>query len=209
LYIDNSGKLRKTKTELNFVPPTENNDGIAEVKLTLESEHWKINEPITADLIDSTDNYTMDSITKPAEMLAILDKDSSLYHLLKDDLKITKKSLVLNMSYSDYTPYSMLPYIDKGVTMVPARFISEQLDADVTFDPATQQVTVNDAANGNKIILTLQSNKAAWNGETFTLEGAVRNRDGTTYVPLKFIAKALGAEVKWVDLTKTITITRD
>jgi hypothetical protein len=209
LYIDNSGKLRKTKTELNFVPPTEENEGIQEVKLTMESEHWNINEPVTADLIDTTDNYPMDSITKPSEILAILDKDSSLYHLLKDDLQITKKSIVLNMSYSDYTPYSMLPYIDKGVTMVPARFISEQLDADVTFDPATQQVTVNDAAIGNKIILTLQSNKAVWNGDTFTLDGAVRNRDGTTYVPLKFIAKALGAEVKWVEVTKTITITRD
>ncbi|CAK4836423.1 unnamed protein product [Aphanomyces euteiches] len=209
LYIDNSGKLRKTKTELNFTPPTEDNEGIESVKLTMESEHWNINEPVTADTIDTTDSYTMDSITKPAEMLAILDKDSSLYHLLKDDLQITKKSIVLNMSEAAYTPYSMQPYIEKGVTMVPARFISEQLDADVTFDPATQQVTINDAARGNKIILTLQSKKAVWNGETFTLEGAVRNRDGTTYVPLKFIAKALGAEVKWVAETKTISITRD
>ncbi|QGQ96326.1 copper amine oxidase N-terminal domain-containing protein [Paenibacillus psychroresistens] len=209
LYIDNSGKLRKTKTELNFTPPAEENEGIESVKLTMESEHWNINEPVIADVIDTTDSFTMDSITKPAEMLAILDKDSALYLLLKDDLQITKKSIVLNMSYSEYEPYSMLPYIDNNVTMVPARFISEQLDADVTFDPATQQVTVNDAASGNKIILTLQSKKAIWNGDTFNLEGAVRNRDGTTYVPLKFIAKALGAEVKWEDVTKTITITRD
>jgi hypothetical protein len=93
--------------------------------------------------------------------------------------------------------------------MVPARFISEQLDADVSFDAASQKVTIIDSANGNEIILTLQSNKAVWNGKTFTLDGAVRNRDGTTFVPLKFIAKALGAQVVWVNETKTITITRD
>lgn len=209
LYIDQDGKLRKTKTEMKFVPPADDNGGIEEVKLTLESEHWKINEPIVADVIDTTDNYTMDSISKPAEMLSILDKDSAIYHLLNDDLKITKKSIVLNMYDSTYAPYTMLPYIDQGVTMVPARFISEQLDADVTFDPASQAVSVKDAANGNEIILTVQSNKAIWNGKTVTLDGAVRNRDGTTYVPLKFIAKALGADVKWVEATKSITITRD
>jgi hypothetical protein len=209
LYIDNAGKLRKTKAELKLVPPTENNNGVEEIKLTLESEHWNINEPITADVIDTTDSYAMDSISKPGEMLSILDKNSSLYHLLKDDLQITKKSIVLNMYDAAYTPYTMLPYIDQGVTMVPARFISEQLDADVSYDAASQKITVTDSANGNEIILTLQSNKAVWNGKTYTLDGAVRNRDGTTYVPLKFIAKALGAEVVWADETKTITIKRE
>ncbi|MEX2462320.1 MAG: copper amine oxidase N-terminal domain-containing protein [Paenibacillaceae bacterium] len=209
LYLDHDGKLRKTKTELNFAPPTDDNGGIEAIKLTFESEHWKINEPIVADVIDTTDSYTMDSISKPAEMLSILNQNSALYHLLKDDLQITKKSIVLNMSDSNYTSYSMLPYIDHGVTMVSARFISEQLDADVSFNEATQEVSVTDAANGNEIVLTLQSNKAVWNGKTVTLDGAVRNRDGTTFVPLKFIAKALGAEVKWDDLTKTITITRE
>jgi hypothetical protein len=209
LYLDPAGKLRKMKTELNFVPPAEDSGGIKEVKLTFVSEHWKINEPIVADVIDTTDNYTFDSISKPAEMLSILDPNSAIYHLLKDDLQITKKSLVLNMYESTYTPYSMQPYIEKGVTMVPARFISEQLDADITFDQATQAVTVKDSANGNIIILTLESNKALWNGKTVTLEGAVRNRDGTTYVPLKFIAEALGAKTKWINESKTITITRD
>jgi len=209
LYLDQDGKLRKMKTELNFVPPTEDSEGIQEVKLTFVSEHWKINEPIVADVIDTTDSYTADSISKPAEILSMLDPNSAFYHLLKDDLQITKKSIVLNMYEAFYTPYSMLPYIEKGVTMVPARFISEQLDADITFDPTTQAVTVKDTSNGIEIILTLESNKALLNGKSVKLEGAVRNRDGTTYVPLKFIAEALGAKTKWDNENKTITITRD
>jgi hypothetical protein len=209
LYLDNDGKLRKTNTEVKIVPPADQNGGIEEVKLTFASEHWNINQLVTADLIDTTDNYTMDSITKPAEMLSILDKNSSLYHLLKDDLQITKKSFVLNMYDSAYTPYSMLPYIDSGVTMVPVRFISEQLDANVTFDQATHEVTITDAETRDKIILTLQSDMAIWNGKSVKLDGAVRNRDGTTYVPLKFIANALGAKVIWDNETKTITLSRD
>jgi hypothetical protein len=209
LYLDNDGKLRKTNTEVKIVPPADQNGGIEEVKLTFASEHWNINQLVTADLIDTTDNYTMDSITKPAELLSILDKNSSFYHLLKDDLQITKKSFVMNMYDSAYTPYSMLPYIDSGVTMVPVRFISEQLEAKVTFDQATHEVTVTNAESGEKIILTLQSNMAIWNGKSVNLDGAVRNRDGTTYVPLKFIANALGAKVVWDNETKTITLSRD
>jgi hypothetical protein len=50
---------------------------------------------------------------------------------------------------------------------------------------------------------------AIWNGKSVNLDGAVRNRDGTTYVPLKFIANALGAKVVWDNETKTITLSRD
>jgi hypothetical protein len=128
---------------------------------------------------------------------------------LKDDLQITKKSIVLNMENATYEPYSMLPYIDKGVTMVPVRFISEQLDADVTFNADTHEVLIKDAGIGANIVLTMDSNKAEFNGNTVELKGSVRNRDGTTYVPLNFIAEALGAKLVWENETKTITISRD
>jgi hypothetical protein len=209
LYLDNSGKLRKTKAEVKIVPPAKDNGGVEEITLTMASEHWNINQPVKADEINTTDSYAMDSITKPAEILSILDKDSALYHLLKDDLQITKKSIVLNMYDSTYAPYSMLPYIDRGVTMVPVRFISEQLDANVTFDQETQEVTIMDEGRGTIVVLTLQNNIALLNSKTVKLDGAVLNRDGTTYVPLKFIANSLGAKVLWDKETKTITITRD
>jgi hypothetical protein len=209
LYIDNDGKLRKTKAEVNIVPPVKDNGGIEEIKLTMESEHWNINQKVTAEEINITDNYTLDSISKPSEILATLDKNSALYHFLQDDVQITKKSIVLNMENAAYKPYSMLPYIDKGVTMVPVRFISEQLDADVTFNAETHEVSIKDTGIGANIVLTLQSNKAEFNGKTVELEGTVRNRDGTTYVPLKFIANALGAKLVWKNETKTITLTRD
>jgi hypothetical protein len=209
LYIDNSGKLRKTKAEVKIVPPADDNGGVEEVTLTLASEHWNINQPIKADEINTADSYAMDSLSKPAEILSVLDQNSALYHLLKDDLQITKKSIVLNMYDSSYESYSMLPYIDRGVTMVPVRFISEQLDANVSFDPDTQEVTIMDEARNTIVVLTLQSNIALLNSKTVKLDSAVRNRDGTTYVPLKFIANSLGAEVLWDKEIKTITITRD
>jgi hypothetical protein len=209
LYLDNSGKLRKTKAEVKIVPPVKDNGGVEEITLTMASEHWNINQPVKADEINTTDSYALDSFTKPAEILTVLDQDSALYHLLKDDLKITKKSIVLNMNDSNYEPYSMLPYIDRGVTMVPVRFLSEQLDANVTFDQKTQEVTIMDEGRGTVIVLTLQKDIAVLNNKTVKLDGAVQNRDGTTYVPLKFIANSLGAEVVWDKETKTIHITRE
>lgn len=209
LYVDNDGKLRKSKIEVKLAPPKKDNGGIAEINLTMESEHWNINQPVQADVIDTTDSLSVSMMTRPAEMLNLLDKNSVLYDLLKNDLKITRKTFNLNMNDAAYQPFSFKPYIDQGVTMVPARYITQQFEADLTWNDAAQQITISDAASGAVIVLTLDSKIAEVNGKKVELDKMVRNRDGVTYVPLKFIADSLGAAIHWNEADNTITITRD
>jgi hypothetical protein len=208
VYLDNEGKVRKTKAEVKVVPPKDNG-GIAEIKLTMEGEYWNINQPVVADSLDTTDSYPMDTISSPKDLLSILDKQSALYQLLKDDLKITRKTVVLDMSEAAYVPYSALPYIESGITMVPTRYIAEHLDAKLGWDQAKEQITVTDELSGTQIGLTLGSDLAIVNGTSVKLDAKVQSRDGTSYVPLKFIADALGAKVHWEPSNSTITLTRD
>lgn len=97
------------------------------------------------------------------------------------------------------------PVIRNGRTLVPFRAIFEALGARVTWDEATN--TVSGYRGRQAIVLELGSNTAWVNGPPVTLEVAPLALNGRTMVPLRFVAERLGAEVEWVDATRTVTIT--
>ncbi|MNN54232.1 hypothetical protein D3C81_1690350 [compost metagenome] len=73
----------------------------------------------------------------------------------------------------------------------------------------SKQITIIDDITGEKIVLTVGSNKASVNGKAVNLTQApFVYKDGTTYVPLRFIAESLGADVDFDDYG-WITIERD
>lgn len=63
----------------------------------------------------------------------------------------------------------------------------------------------------NKIIIELFIDKkvAKINGEVQSLDAAPFIKNGRTLFPIRFIAEAFGAIVKWDGITKTVTITLD
>ncbi|SEM54973.1 stalk domain-containing protein [Paenibacillus sp. OV219] len=92
-----------------------------------------------------------------------------------------------------------------GMTFVPMRGIFEALHATVKWDQATKKIT---AFRGTTTIsLTLGSKKALINGQQATLQQASFAKNGTTFVPLRFISEALKASVKWDAKTGNIDIT--
>jgi len=96
------------------------------------------------------------------------------------------------------------PVIRNGRTLVPFRAIFEALGARVTWDEATN--TVAGYRGRQAIILELGSRTAWVNGPQVTLEVAPEAIAGRTMVPLRFVAERLGAEVSWVDATRTVVI---
>ncbi len=102
-----------------------------------------------------------------------------------------------------------IPFIDKTTnrTMMPARFISEILGAQVEWDNASRQVKITQGST--VIILTLNSGTAFINGKAVQLDQpAVSLPPGRTFVPLRFIAEALGAAVEYDEVTGQILITK-
>ena len=98
------------------------------------------------------------------------------------------------------------PFITNGRTMVPLRFISESLGAQVDWNALTRTVTVQ--GGGNTIILTVGVSTATVNGQARSLEAPPQIVGGRTFVPLRFINESLGAQVNYNSTTRSITITR-
>ena len=104
------------------------------------------------------------------------------------------------------------PYIDKAGsrTMVPMRFIGEAFGAAITWDASTCRVLVETKGTPNHgpllMIMTIGSSRATVNGKTVTLDVAPAIVAGRTFVPLRFVAEAFGADVAWNAATRTATI---
>ncbi|KJS12250.1 MAG: hypothetical protein VR67_10005 [Peptococcaceae bacterium BRH_c8a] len=107
------------------------------------------------------------------------------------------------------SPYTLdaAPYVDQkaGRTLVPLRFVSEALGADVKWDAATQQVTI---LNGDRTItITLNSNRVLVDGQSQEIDCApVVLPPGRTFVPLRFVSETLGSQVEYNAQTKQVTI---
>jgi hypothetical protein len=98
------------------------------------------------------------------------------------------------------------PFITNGRTMVPLRFISESLGAQVEWNALSRTVTVQ--GGGNTIVLTVGVSTAMVNGQARSLEAPPQIVGGRTFVPLRFINESLGARVDYNSATRSITITR-
>lgn len=96
------------------------------------------------------------------------------------------------------------PIIVKNRTMLPARFVAENLGAKVEWNAAKRQATIT--GNGVTIVLTIDSTTATVNGKAVTLDSPAFIQNDRTYTPVRFIAEALGAQVEWNATTRQAVI---
>lgn len=101
-------------------------------------------------------------------------------------------------------PTGALPYIKNGVTYVPVRFVSEELGAGVTYKASNNSVTIKKRTK--TVFFYIGSKKATINGKSYTLDAPSEYKNGTTMVPLRFVATALDAEVSYNEKYKTVVI---
>lgn len=89
------------------------------------------------------------------------------------------------------------PYIDTEInfTMLPVRGIFEVCSASIVWDGENQAVT---GMRGDDFFtLQIGEKKAFINGSEYALETPAVIKNDTTFVPLRFVMEALGADVKW------------
>lgn len=87
------------------------------------------------------------------------------------------------------------PIMVNNRILVPFRAIAQSTEANVFWDANTKQVTVQ--KNKKVIFLTVQSSTATINDQTVTLDAPPIIYKGRTFVPVRFIAEALDANVQW------------
>ena len=98
------------------------------------------------------------------------------------------------------------PLIENSRTLVPFRAILEALGADVTWDGETKSITASNEDTG--IVLVLDNTTAQVNGVEVQLDVTAKAVNSRTFVPLRFVGEALGADVFYEAKTKTIYISK-
>lgn len=103
------------------------------------------------------------------------------------------------------------PKIVNERTMLPARFVAENLGATVSWNEEDRTVTIKGKDEKGEevvIIITVGSDKATVNGKEVKLDSPAFIENGRTYTPLRFISEQLGATVKWVEKEEKVIIKR-
>lgn len=86
------------------------------------------------------------------------------------------------------------PYVADGRTMVPIRALTETFGAEVNYDNDARTVTIVDG--DTTIVMTIGETTYTVNGEEQTMDVApVIGSGDRTYVPVRFVAEALGYKV--------------
>lgn len=98
------------------------------------------------------------------------------------------------------------PYVKNERTMIPFRFVAEGLGATIGYDDKTGVVGVS--YGGDYMEFRAGSKTAVINGKPFEMDTATEIKDGQTMVPLRFAVEKMGAEVKWIQETETVLITK-
>ena len=89
------------------------------------------------------------------------------------------------------------PTVVDGRTLVPARAISEMLGADVNWYQPRREVSIELA--DISILLTIDSRIAVVNGNNVELDVPAQVVNGSTIIPLRFVAENLGVYVDFIN----------
>ena len=103
-------------------------------------------------------------------------------------------------------PLDAAPVIRNARTMLPVRFVAENLGATVGWDGTTSTVTVETPAKRIEIVIGKTTAKV--NGVEITLDSPAFIENSRTYLPVRFVAENLGATVGWDGATSTATLTK-
>lgn len=118
-------------------------------------------------------------------------------------LTIGRKQAVVNGN-----KFSLLeaPLIKNNRTLIPLRFVSEQLGTSVHWDPSTRTITITDQ---NRILVLKDKRKdLTINGKLVTMDVSPEIINMTTFVPIRFVAEQLNGKVVWNPTQRTVYVKR-
>ncbi len=96
------------------------------------------------------------------------------------------------------------PFLKDGRTLVPLRFVTEALGANLEWNGKEESITLRRGTD--KMKLVLNSSEALVNGQTVFLDVPAINHKGRTMVPIRFVIENFDLEIEFEDKTRTITI---
>lgn len=101
----------------------------------------------------------------------------------------------------------VVPFIDNGRTLVPLRFVSDNLELEIQWVEDTQSIILT--KQDTEIILMIGKENASVNGNLYELDCCPIIKDARTFVPVRFIGEALQCEVSWEESTQKVLVRRE
>ncbi len=121
---------------------------------------------------------------------------------------------VLNEKCPSDTPYiefdgnilgfDVPPIIEDSSTLVPMRFLFEQMGADVEWDSETQTATAT--IENKAVTFSIDNVNARINNKPAKMDVPARLVNGKTMVPLRFLSENMGYDVDWDTDSRTAII---
>lgn len=109
------------------------------------------------------------------------------------------------LTWIDLENKEVKPYIKNDRTMVPLRFLTEEMGATVGYNSETAGITVS---LGDILMeLTVGSQSYSINGESRQMDCAAEIFEDRTFVPVRFVSEALGKSVTWLNTERLVVIT--
>lgn len=168
-----------------------------------ETGAQKISRPSIEDSMLMDDVFTsLGQVNKTKELLVYGDIYSKPdikggFMIISDPIRIKLNNEILWIM-TDY------PYLSKGTTLVPLRGLFEKMGATVNWDSPSQTASIT--LNDQTISITKGCQIAKVNGIEVPLVVMPEIRNDKLYVPLRFAAEAIGADVDWDKDTMTVII---
>ena len=159
----------------------------------------------------SLDGVSMVDIPKDSDIENIWNDDTFLYIGKSDDqslcyrIPIEQLTNYIKIKYNGkYLSFATPPTMEDDRTLVPMRFLFEQMGADVDWEGETQTATVE--KGNDKIAFSINNTAAKVNNTIKTMDVPARLINSKTMIPLRFLSEELGYTVEWDQDTKTVTI---
>ena len=183
-YIANVGKYivymkYNDKTTLYF-----SNDGVYFINVEPKDMIAKV-------CMNSVDNWTMHILNGKIyinDTLKINEAD------IEKELSELKQNTVAYVVLNDsILSFDQPPVIEEGRTLVPMRFLFEQMGANVEWNEETKSARAT--LNNKAVTFSIDDNEAEVDSQPVTMDVPARLINGKTMVPLRFLSEEMGYNV--------------
>ena len=146
---------------------------------------------------------------------AVFAREKNGYKLLKSVLRDDhnlRLSSDLVLQNKDINLSDIFVKVVNDRTMLPARFVAENLGAKVSWDEDKQLVTITGKQlktdEDITILIYIDSDIAYVNGKEIKLDSPAFIDNDRTYTPVRFVAEEFGADVEWIETEYRLVITK-
>lgn len=212
LYVDDSLHLRKSLLELKIAPAAfaKADSPVSSITIRSSGEMWNVNGEVIVPAVEIPRNaLTIEQLEqmKPYKIVRLFNKDSVIYDILKNDLKVDDQSFELS------TEWGIPFYVDDdGVSYVPLRATMTEFDVPISYDFAKKEIYFYDEAAAKTINFKEGSSKASVNGAAVKLSYNVHSDGHFVYVAAEDLFGLLGATYEVMELEDgelVMEVTRD